>query len=90
MNATRLVTIAFAASLLAGCGNKGPLVLPTPPGETPVESAPAETPPADAAPPETSQPETAPPAEPANDSQTTSPEVPANPPVPAGTTGGNG
>ena len=88
MNATRLVTIALAASLLAGCGNKGPLVLPTPPAEsTPVEGAPAEAPPAEATPPETT-----PPPQPATDSQATPPpEVPADPPVPAsGNPSGNG
>ena len=87
MNATRLVTIALAASLLAGCGNKGPLVLPTPPAEsTPVEG-PTEAPPAEATPPETT-----PPAQPASDSQATPPpEVPADPPVPAsGNPSGNG
>ncbi|GAB3346994.1 LPS translocon maturation chaperone LptM [Lysobacter tyrosinilyticus] len=60
MNQTfRLVFIAAALATLAGCGNKGPLVLPTPPAEPVVApEAPAETPP----------------AEPATDGTTTPPE----------------
>ena len=82
MNATRLVTIAFALALLAGCGNKGPLVLPTPPApidpatvpEAPTEEAvPAETP---AEPPATE------PVEDGTDTTTTPPDVPATTPAP--------
>ncbi|GAB3102846.1 LPS translocon maturation chaperone LptM [Lysobacter terrae] len=82
MNATRLVTIAFAMALLSGCGNKGPLVLPTPPAENAVpapESAPAEATPVEAAPTEP-----APPAEPTTDSQTPPAEEPVPPPAPGG------
>jgi len=52
MNATRLATIAFALALLAGCGNKGPLVLPAPPIDpaTVPEEAPADAEPSEATP----------------------------------------
>ena len=72
MNATtRIATTALALALLAGCGNKGPLVLPT------------EPPPIDPATLPDTQPEPATPtdpeaAEPATDS-TTPPETPAPP-----------
>lgn len=91
MNPTfRYVFIAAALATLAGCGNKGPLVLPTPPAasepiippEAPVEAAPAEAAPADT-----------PATEPATDSSTPLPaETPAAAtPVPATTDGdGNG
>ena len=82
MNQTfRLVFIAAALATLAGCGNKGPLVLPTPPA-APIEPA---TAPADA-PAET--PAEAPATEPATDTSTTPPE---QTPVPATSDGdGNG
>lgn len=69
-NFVRLALISAVAAAAAGCGNKGPLVLPEKPA--PVETAPAApaepvpsepTPPADATTPAT--PETAP--EPATD-----------------------
>jgi len=50
----------FAALLVAGCGNKGPLVLPDQPEtgkhkkKAPAETKPAETKPADTKPPEQS------------------------------------
>ncbi|HEY1140903.1 MAG TPA: lipoprotein [Lysobacter sp.] len=53
MNQTlRIALIATSLALLAGCGNKGPLVLPTPPApidpatvpDTPADAAPEETP----------------------------------------------
>lgn len=81
----RTVLIA-ALALLAGCGNKGPLVLPTPPApidpatvpEAPAEPAPAETTPAE-------------PREPSEDSTTTPPtEVPTEVPVETPTTDGDG
>lgn len=42
----RLVVIAAALAVLAACGNKGPLVLPTPPAQAEPAAAPAEAPPA--------------------------------------------
>jgi predicted small lipoprotein YifL len=74
MNSTfRLVFIAAALATLAGCGNKGPLMLPTPPAEPVVApEAPAETP-------------AGTPAEPATNDGTTPPE---QTPVPATSDGG--
>ena len=85
MNATRLFTIAFALAVLAGCGNKGPLVLPTPPA--PIDLATVPEVPAEAAPEETTPAET-PAVEPAEDGSTPPPaEVPAETPA---TTDGDG
>ena len=88
MNATRLFTIAFALAVLAGCGNKGPLVLPTPPIDpATVPEVPAEAAPEEAAPEETTPAET-PAVEPAEDGSTPPPaEVPAETPA---TTDGDG
>ena len=76
MNATtRIATTALALALLAGCGNKGPLVLPTEPPPIDPATLPDTQPepvPADATP---TDPEA---AEPATDS-TTPPETPAPP-----------
>ena len=73
MNRTfRLVFIAAALATLTGCGNKGPLVLPTPPA-APIE--PATVP---------ATPTEAPTTEPATDSTT----PPAPTPVPATSDGG--
>ena len=75
MNQTfRLVFIAAALATLAGCGNKGPLVLPAPSAE-PVEvpaDVPAETPA----------------AEPATDGTTPPEQTPKPTPVPATSNGG--
>ena len=85
MNRTRLPVLLVAALALAGCGNKGPLVMPT----APVESAPVlpdDSAPAPAEPASTETPATAPvPAEePAPDA---APQTePASPP----SEGGNG
>jgi len=81
MNQTfRLVFIAAALAMLAGCGNKGPLVLPTPPA-APIEPATVPATPADA-------PAETPATEPATDTSTTPPE---QTPVPASSDGdGNG
>jgi len=59
---TRLAALLIALALpaLSGCGNKGPLVLPSEPALTEIpdtttpaeDAAPTDTPPADAAPPE--------------------------------------
>ena len=84
MNATRLFTIAFALAVLAGCGNKGPLVLPTPP----IDPATVPEVPAEAAPEEAAPEETTPAVEPAEDGSTPPPaEVPAETPA---TTDGDG
>ncbi|KQY54909.1 lipoprotein [Lysobacter sp. Root494] len=88
MNQTlRIAFIAASLALLAGCGNKGPLVLPTPPApidpatvpETPAEATPAETP---ATEPAVEGTET-PPAE-------TPAETPAEPATPPADDDGNG
>ena len=42
MNLSRLCLIALAAAALAGCGNKGPLVLPSPTDAEPVTEPAAE------------------------------------------------
>ena len=77
MNRTfRLVVIAAALATLTGCGNKGPLVLPTPPA-APIEPATVPATPAEA-------PTEAPTTEPATDSTT----PPAPTPVPATSDGG--
>lgn len=68
----RLVFIAVALATLAGCGNKGPLVLPTPPA-APIE--PTTVP---------ATPTEVPTTEPATDSTT----PPAPTPVPATSDGG--
>jgi len=79
----RLVFIAAALATLAGCGNKGPLVLPTPPA-APIEPATVPATPAEAP---AEQPTEAPTTEPATDSTT----PPAQPPAPAPNDGdGNG
>lgn len=87
----KLATALIALSLpLAGCGNKGPLVLPQKP--VPVEAdMPTVEPPADAATPQTDANEAGDPAtdaspEPATDA-TSDDETPPPPPV---TDGGNG
>lgn len=74
----RFVFIAAALATLAGCGNKGPLVLPTPPA-APIEPA--------AEPATPSEPAEAATDEPAADGSTTPPATP----VPATSDGdGNG
>ena len=79
----RLVFIAAALATLAGCGNKGPLVLPTPPA-APIEPATVPATPAEVP---AEQPTEAPTTEPATDG--TTPPVPT--PVPATSDGdGNG
>jgi predicted small lipoprotein YifL len=79
MNQTfRLVFIAAALATLAGCGNKGPLVLPTPPA-APIEPATEPATPA--------TPAEAPTTEPAMDSST--PPAPTTP-VPPSNGDGNG
>ena len=70
---TRIATTALALALLAGCGNKGPLVLATPPPpidpasvpETAPEPVPADATPVDPADaePADAEPATTPPAE---------------------------
>jgi len=77
MNHTfRLVFIAAALATLASCGNKGPLVLPTPPA-APIEPATVPATPAEV------------PAEQPTEAPTTdSTTPPAQPPVPATSDGG--
>jgi predicted small lipoprotein YifL len=91
MNRTvHLVFIAAALASLAGCGNKGPLVLPTAPAEPVIApDAPAETPTTEpAAEDGTTPPATEDSTTPATDDSTT---PPAQPPVPASSDGdGNG
>jgi diaminopimelate decarboxylase len=72
---SRLVVIAAALAALAACGNKGPLVLPTPPAPAEPVAAPAEAQPAK--------------AQPATDPATPPAEEPA-PPPPAADRDGNG
>lgn len=80
MNQTlRIAFIAAALATLAGCGNKGPLVLPTDPPpidpatvpEAPADAAPSETPAAepttDGTPPPAETPADVPPATPTDD-----------------------
>lgn len=81
----RLVVIAVALAALAACGNKGPLVLPTPPAEEPVITEPATTEPATTEPVE---PAVEPADAEASDTATPPTEPPADPPVPE--TDGNG
>ena len=44
MNIKRIAIATFLLSLLAACGNKGPLVLPEQPAAAPAVETPAETP----------------------------------------------
>jgi predicted small lipoprotein YifL len=64
MNNTRLALLLLAAAVaLSACGNKGPLVLPDKPAETPTpstEAAPIDTSPADTAPTSETAPATVP------------------------------
>ncbi|WP_460729697.1 LPS translocon maturation chaperone LptM [Lysobacter rhizosphaerae] len=88
MNRTlRIVFIAAALATLAGCGNKGPLVLPSAP--PPTEPVTLPEPPAEAAPaepaPDSVQP---PPATPPAPETPEPPEIPPPPPAPGGD--GNG
>ena len=92
MNQTlRIALIASTLALLAGCGNKGPLVLPTPPvpidpatvPETPPDAAPEETPATEPAVEGTEVPATETPAE-------TPVDTPAEPTTPPADDDGNG
>jgi predicted small lipoprotein YifL len=88
MNLTlRIALITVALALLGGCGNKGPLVLPTPPApidpatvpETPAETTPDEVP--------AESPATEPAVE---GTETPPPETPAEPTTPPADDDGNG
>jgi predicted small lipoprotein YifL len=88
MNLTlRIALITVALALLGGCGNKGPLVLPTPPApidpgtvpETPADAAPEEPPATEPAVEGTEVPTTETPA-----------ETPAEPTTPPADDDGNG
>ena len=88
MNQTlRIALIASTLALLAGCGNKGPLVLPTPPA--PIDPATVPETAADAAPEET--PATAPAVEGTEVPTTETPaETPVEPTTPPADDDGNG